>query len=146
MKQIFIPNISYNKEKLSTFKKHTKHFILGLSSIGSYYIDMHKIMKINENVKKSYCIQNMYINEIKQEYHTISYLPMDVIYLQIMRETYESDNIRLCIEYFSHNFAQDQLNHQDEKLIWLEMDHHDCIQDDDTIYNQISSFLSNINV
>lgn len=142
MKQIFIPNISYNNEKLSTFKQHTKNFILGISSIGSFHIDMHKILKINENIEKSYCIQNMYINEIKQEYHTISYLPMDVIYLQIMRETYESDGVRLCIEYF----AQNQLNHQYEKRIWLEMDSHDHIQDDDAIYNQISSFLSNINV
>lgn len=138
MKQIFIPNMTYDENKLQNIQKKTDKFVLGLSSTGSFQISANKVIRIHENVEKSYCIENMFINEITRSFHSTNYLPLDIVCLNITRETYYYDNICLCIEKLAQNLKKQ--NHR----IWIEF--HDDRADGNTTYDIISSFLSNLNV
>jgi len=138
MKQIFIPNMTYDHKKLQNMKKKTEKFILGLSSIGSFKINTNKIVRIHEKVGESYCIADMFINEVTTSFHSTNFLPLDVVYLKITRETYHYENICLCVETFTEN-----VNKQNER-VWIEL--NDEHADENMAYNIISSFLSIINV
>lgn len=138
MKQIFIPNMTYDNNKLSKMEKKTETFILGLSSSGCFHINTNKIMKIYEIVNKSYHTENIFVNEVTKSFHTTNYLPLDIIYLHITREMYHVDNICLCIEHFTQN------SNKQKTRKWIEL--YDDRADENTTYEIISSFLSNLNI